>query len=168
MRQLRVLATVATVLSLGAPAIADPIPIDKGEEMPDRCPLAVRGVEMSVKKIPGGVQLDFKAPDSAQRDGLERLVKEVGAMIEYYSKLAALDPDTTLAHDGVAIPAVDIKVHATEHGAQATIHADERKDVGTLMTQAKSFKEFWDTNSCIQQTAQQGPPPAWTMQRAKF
>jgi hypothetical protein len=167
MRQLRVLATAAAVLSLGGPAIADPIAIDTDGESADKCPEAVRGVEMSVKKIPGGVQLDFSAPEATQRGGLQRLVKEVSAMIEYYSKLAALDPETTLAHDGVAIPAVDIKVHETDHGAQATIHADERKDVPTLMEQAKSFKQFWDTNACIQQTAQQSPPPAWTLQRAK-
>jgi hypothetical protein len=128
----------------------------------EECPNVVRGVAMSLTNVREGVQLDFTAASKQQRGELEYLLREASAILEYYSKMAALEHSTLEARDGSALPAVDIHVRTTERGARVTVNVDEHKDLPALLVQAKSFKKFWDTSPCIQNADVQAPPPAWT------
>lgn len=137
------------VLSLTTAAGAEPVPTDTDKQQSEECPNAVRGVELSLKQVPGGVTLQFLAPDTSQRIELERMLREAGALVEYQSKLAALRPGQVLSHDGSAIPAVDIEVRPTKRGADVIIQAEQRSDAATVVAHAKSLKELWDGNACV-------------------
>ena len=163
------LLAAAAVLSFSAPLVAQAGPVGKGntdhmsEHMDgmddmqiegDFCPLAVRGVEMSLKQNNEAVVLDFSTRDTQQRNDLQRLLREASAMIEYESKVAALRPDQQLSRDGIRIPAVDIDVRLTKKGATLIIRPDEAKDGPAVLVHAQSFKEFWDANTCIHGSVQ--------------
>jgi hypothetical protein len=126
----------------------------------DDCPAAVRGVGMTLHEVPGGVTIELNARDKSKVNDLQQLVGEAAAFIEYQTKMAALHSEKVLARDGTAIPALDITVKKVANGAQVTLRAEDAKQAPTLLAQAKSLKEFWDTSECTQGKGNAKPTPS--------
>src|SRR5262245_42142748 len=93
------------------------------------CPEALRGVQLSLEPVAGGVAVRFTTPNKKELDDLRSLLREAATLIEYHTKLAALHPEERQSlPNEVVIPAVDIDVKDIKSGAQIIIKPDDPSD----------------------------------------
>src|SRR5262245_13929022 len=75
------------------------------------CPEAIRGASVWVSGMPSAVIVEVTTRKAPQRADLRLLVRHAAALLEYRSKLAALDADAALVStDGIEVPPIDIAV----------------------------------------------------------
>jgi hypothetical protein len=144
------LAAVAMILTAwSAPAIAAP-PNEDAIEPATECPDAVRGVDLAVRKLDGGVTLEFTTKQRGQVGELRLLLRDLANIVEHHSKLIALHPD--LVEDSsymVSVPAVDIDVRDTATGARVFVRPENPGEVGTVRAEADALRDMWNKSSCV-------------------
>jgi len=125
------------------------------------CPEAVRGADIVVQDVDGGVSLTFTTPKPKQVADLRKLVREAGTVVEHQTKLAALHPELVDKSSAkTVIPAVDIDVKDVSTGAQAMVRAEDPKQLAEVRSHAHQLEQEWDKSACVQAAK----PPAGTRQ----
>lgn len=146
------LAVALGVLAPTALATAQPSPQagaqpELGETEPE-CPKAVRGAKVALTPAPRGATLEFTAAGKQNVAELRELMREIGATVEYHSKLADLHPELVEAGDD-AIPPVNISISETASGVKLTLQAEETGDASAVLAHAKRLQEEWRKNECV-------------------
>jgi len=146
------LTAVAVILTAwSAPAIGAPPsghPSDSLESATE-CPDAVRGVDLSVRKLDGGVTLEFTTKHQARVIELRHLLRDLANIVEHHSKLIALHPDLVDSSYMVEVPAVDIDVRDTVKGARVFVRPENPGEVGTVRAEADALVELWNKSACV-------------------
>ena len=138
----RAVAVATLMVSLVGEPLASPL------DEPEECPEAVRGVEVEVSKVSGGVMIEFTAPSAKQSHELLLVIREAAAFLEYHTKLAALHAEQS-AEAGLYVPPVDITVKKLAKGAQVTVRPDQSHDAGLVVALAKTLEQRWEASACV-------------------
>jgi hypothetical protein len=126
------------------------------EDLLLECPAPLRGVQLSLESVSGGVAVKFTTDNKTELEDLRALLREAATLIEYHTKLAALHPEDrqTLPQE-VVIPAVDVDVKDIKMGAQITIRPDDPSEVNAVRAQAKKLQDAWGESPCMEGGADQ-------------
>ena len=125
------------------------IPLPDPSEVPRRCPTAMRGVDLALRPIPGGVALEFTSARRRQVPGLREQLRETAFAVEQYSKasvrmLDVADREGSPPH----LPPLDISVSDVGAGARVLVRTQRARDMPELLELARTFERFWSGSDC--------------------
>jgi len=147
--KLALAAALGSSLIATATSFAD-TPDKKEEDLLSECPEPLRGVQLSLEPVSGGVAVKFTTTNKKELDDLRSLLREAATLIEYHTKLAALHPEERQSlPNEVVIPAVDIDVKDIRGGAQIIIRPDDPSEISEVRAQARKLEEAWGESPCM-------------------
>ncbi len=148
--KLAFVAALGSSLIATATSFADDKDQTKDADLLTECPEPLRGVELSLEPVSGGVAVKFTTRNKKELDDLRSLLREAATLIEYHTKLAALHPEERQSlPNEVVIPAVDIDVKDIRGGAQIIIRPDDPSEISEVRAQARKLEEAWGESPCM-------------------
>jgi hypothetical protein len=125
------------------------IPLPDPSEVPRRCPAAMRGVDLSLRPIAGGVALEFTSARRRQVPGLREQLREAAFAVEQYSKVSVrmlniADSENSAPH----VPPLDISVSDVGAGARVLVRTQRARDMPELIELARTFERMWSGSDC--------------------
>jgi len=125
------------------------IPLRDPGEVPRRCPAAMRGVDLELRPIAGGVALEFTSLRRRQVPGLREELREAALAVAQYSKAPLRMIDVSDGGSGgVRLPPVDISVSDVGTGARVLVRTQSARDLPELLDLARTFELLWSRSDC--------------------
>lgn len=140
---MKTLIAASCALALAVPAYADQAVDDEAPPM-EECPLAFRGANVRVEKVPGGVKLEFRNGNKGFVEQMREQLRSIGEMVEQHGT----ERQTSGDDEEVEFPPVDVEVKDIVLGARVTVRASRLSDLPKIRDIAFGFAEFWKTSPC--------------------
>ncbi len=129
------LAAAVTVAASAAPAAAE-------------CPELLRGVNMSLQQVEGGMAFTFITPRKTEVSELQEMLRMSAVIVEQHSQEAALDTTEMADFSTIELLPVDIATEDLRAGARVTVLAERTADTSEIRRQARKFELVWTRSSC--------------------
>lgn len=137
-----ILATA--VLGLVGTSAAQTPPTQEPEAT-ETCPEFLKGAQLSVSDIDGGVAFEVTARTATDAIPLRAMLRELAAIVERHTQVATTSNDAATFE----IPPIDIGVMDIASGARVSVTAERASDVPLVRAQAQQVQQAFRGSACI-------------------